>query len=105
MAAPVASPDASGVNPAVAAPAAPDTSGLLEVRSPCVGTFYRSPSPDSDTYVEAGDPVDPDSVVCIVEALKVMNEVKAEVHGTIEKILVGNEEHVEYDQVLFLIAP
>ncbi len=75
------------------------------IRSPCVGTFFRAPAPDADFFVEVGDQVEPDTVVCIVEAMKVMNEVQAGCHGTVEKILAQNEQAVEYDHALFLIAP
>jgi len=78
---------------------------LHVVRSPMVGTFYRSPAPDADPYVEVGDEVGPDTVLCIIEAMKVMNELKAEVEGTVVAILVENGEPVEYGQPLFHIAP
>jgi acetyl-CoA carboxylase biotin carboxyl carrier protein len=111
--APGAMPAAAAVPGAVPGAPAPareegaDTgsAGMIEVRSPCVGTFYRAPSPDAENFVEDGDPVEPDSTVCIVEAMKVLNEVKAEHHGVIKKILVENGAAVEYDQVLMLIAP
>jgi acetyl-CoA carboxylase biotin carboxyl carrier protein len=78
---------------------------FLEVRSPMVGTFYTSPSPDSDAFVAVGSPIDEDTVVCIVEAMKVMNEVKAECAGTIAEICVKNAQPVEYGQVLFRVRP
>jgi len=87
------------------APAAPDTSGLEEVVSPMVGTFYRSPSPDSDAFVEVGTRVSPGDTVCIIEAMKLMNEIEAEVAGVIKEICVQNAEPVEYGQVLFRIDP
>jgi len=74
-----------------------------EIRSPLVGTFYRAPAPDQPPFKEAGEHVNPDDVVCIVEAMKVMNEVKAGLGGTIRKILVENANPVEYDQPLFLV--
>jgi acetyl-CoA carboxylase biotin carboxyl carrier protein len=74
------------------------------ITSPIVGTFYRAPTPDAEMFVDIGDPVDADTVVCIVEAMKVMNEVKAEVPGTILKSLVENGKPVEYGQPLFLVA-
>ncbi|HNY25815.1 MAG TPA: acetyl-CoA carboxylase biotin carboxyl carrier protein [Candidatus Sumerlaeota bacterium] len=80
----------------------PEISGT-EVKSPMVGTFYRSPAPGAPTYVEVGSTVSEDSVLCIVEAMKLMNEIKAEVRGKIIKILVKNGEPVEYGQPLFLI--
>jgi acetyl-CoA carboxylase biotin carboxyl carrier protein len=91
--------------PAEAAPAPPDTSGLEEVVSPMVGTFYRAPSPDSDHFVEVGTRVSPGDTVCIIEAMKLMNEIEAEVAGVIKEICVQNAEPVEYGQVLFRIDP
>jgi len=76
---------------------------LVEVRSPMVGTFYRAPAPDADTYVEVGSKVTPGSTLCIIEAMKLMNEIESEFSGKIAKILVENTQPVEYDQVLFLI--
>jgi len=78
---------------------------LVEIKSPLVGTFYATPSPDSDHYVELGSQVEPQTVVCIVEAMKVMNEIKAETSGTIAEILVENGQAVEYGQVLFKVKP
>jgi acetyl-CoA carboxylase biotin carboxyl carrier protein len=78
---------------------------LLEIRSPIVGTFYEAPSPDSDPYVEIGSRVDSQAVVCIIEAMKVMNEIKAEVSGTIVERQVANGQAVEYGQVLFKVKP
>lgn len=75
----------------------------IEVHSPMVGTFYRSPSPDADPYVEIGQFVSVGQTLCIVEAMKLMNEIESEVSGTIVKILVDNAQPVEYNQVLFLI--
>lgn len=94
--------------PSTSAPkAAADSGGPkpLEVPSPMVGTFYRSPSPDAAPYVEVGDRISRDTVVCIVEAMKVMNEIKAEASGEIIEILVQNGEPVEFGQPLFLLAP
>ncbi len=94
------------------APAAGDSAagaqqdeGLVDVTSPMVGTFYEGPSPDSEPYVEVGSPVDSQTVVCIIEAMKVMNEIKAEVSGTVVKILAKNGEAVEYGQPLFKVRP
>ncbi len=102
MAAPAAS--AGGTAPS-GAPAADDNAGLLEIKSPMVGTFYRAPSPESDAYVNVGSEVEDESVVCIIEAMKVMNEIKSEVKGTIKKILVENATSVEFGQPLFLVDP
>jgi acetyl-CoA carboxylase biotin carboxyl carrier protein len=79
--------------------------GLLEVKSPIVGTCYEAPSPDSDPYVEIGSHVDPQTVVCIIEAMKVMNEIKAEVSGTVVEKIAANGQAVEYGQVLFRVRP
>ena len=90
--------------PAAAAPApAGPPPGTVEIRSPIVGTFYKSASPDSPPYVAVGDRLKADSVVCIIEAMKVMNEIKAEVSGEVVEILADNGEAVEYDQVLFRV--
>jgi acetyl-CoA carboxylase biotin carboxyl carrier protein len=83
----------------------PPTEGTVEIKSPMVGTFYEAPSPDSDPYVEPGTHVDPQAVVCIIEAMKVMNEIKAEVSGTIVEKLVKNGQAVEYGQPLFRVKP
>jgi len=76
---------------------------LVEIKSPIVGTFYDQPSPDSDSYVEVGAHVDAQRVVCIVEAMKVMNEIKAEISGTIVEVLAENGQAVEYGQPLFRV--
>ncbi|MFA5239125.1 MAG: acetyl-CoA carboxylase biotin carboxyl carrier protein [Phycisphaerae bacterium] len=79
--------------------------GLVEIKSPLIGTFYATPSPDSDPYVEVGSHVDEQTVVCIIEAMKVMNEIKAEISGTITEIVVTSGQAVEYGQVLFRVKP
>jgi acetyl-CoA carboxylase biotin carboxyl carrier protein len=100
-----------GAVPAIAAPAqspaAPQAPAetLLEIKSPMVGTFYAAPSPDSDAYVSVGSTVSDDTVVCIVEAMKVMNEIKAECAGTVVEVCVKNAQPVEYGQVLFRVRP
>ena len=78
---------------------------LVEIKSPIVGTFYATPSPDSEHYVEVGSTVEPQTVVCIIEAMKVMNEIKAETSGTIVEVLVTNGQAVEYGQALFKVKP
>ncbi|WP_096201200.1 acetyl-CoA carboxylase biotin carboxyl carrier protein [Bacillus sp. FJAT-45350] len=78
---------------------------LHKITSPMVGTFYAAPSPDSDLYVKASDKVKEDTVVCIVEAMKLMNEIEAEINGTIVEVLVENGQLVEYGQPLFLVQP
>jgi len=88
-----------------AAADASDTAGLVEVRSPIVGTFYRSPSPDKPVYVSVGDTISVGSVVCIVEAMKLFNEIESEVEGKIVKVMIDDASPVEYDQVLFLVDP
>ncbi len=96
-------PEASeGEQPSEQAGAAEE---LVEIKSPIVGTFYAQPSPDSEPYVEPGSDVEPQSVVCIVEAMKVMNEIKAEVSGTIVEVAVESGQAVEYGQVLFKVKP
>lgn len=80
-----------------------ELSNLLEVRSPMVGTFYSAPSPDADSYVEIGTPVSAGQTLCIIEAMKLMNEIETEVAGKIKEILVQNAQPVEYNQVLFRI--
>lgn len=80
-----------------------DNSNLHEINSPMVGTFYKSPSPDAEAFVKVGDRVEPGTTLCIIEAMKVMNEIECDVSGTIEKILIENASPVEYNQVLFLI--
>ncbi len=78
---------------------------LHEIKSPMVGTFYAAPEPEAAPYMHVGSRLEPNTVVCIVEAMKVYNEIKAEVTGTIERILVDNESPVEYGQPLFLVRP
>ena len=82
-----------------------DTDGMTTVPSPIVGTFYRSPSPDADPYVEEGDIVKRGQVLCIVEAMKLMNEIESEVDGRIVKVLAESTKPVEYGQALFLVDP
>lgn len=79
--------------------------GLVEIKSPIVGTFYSAPSPESAPFVKLNDAIQQGTVLCIVEAMKLMNEIEAEVSGTIVEILVENGQPVEYDQPLFLVKP
>ena len=81
------------------------TSSEQEIKSPMIGTFYRAPSPESASYAEVGAEVSPDTVVCIIEAMKVMNEIKAEARGVITQVLVENAKPVEFGQPLFKIRP
>lgn len=76
---------------------------IYEVKSPMVGTFYRAPSPDADPYVAVGSTVSPGSVLCIIEAMKLMNEIESEFDGTVKEILVENEQMVEFGQPMFVI--
>jgi acetyl-CoA carboxylase biotin carboxyl carrier protein len=86
--------------PAIAAP-----SNEIDIKSPMIGTFYRSPSPEAGSYVEVGSEVNADTVVCIIEAMKVMNEIKAEVKGVITQIIVENAKPVEFGQPMFKVRP
>jgi acetyl-CoA carboxylase biotin carboxyl carrier protein len=106
LAAPATAP-AALPTPAVtaAAAAAAATAGLLEIKSPMIGTFYRAPSPEAQDYVEVGSEVNPETVVCLIEAMKVMNEIKAEVKGVVTHIQVENAKPVEFGQPLFRIRP
>jgi len=97
-------PGVGGGAPQLAAPSAPVSTGI-EIKSPMIGTFYRSPSPESGSYIEIGSEVGPETVVCIIEAMKVMNEIKAEVKGFITEILVDNAKPVEFGQPMFKVRP
>ncbi len=79
--------------------------GLVMIRSPMVGTFYASPDPESPPYIQVGSELKPDTPVCVIEAMKVYNEIKAETSGVIERVLVRNEEPVEFGQPLFAVRP
>ena len=83
----------------------PSKSNTIEIKSPMVGTFYASPSPGAKPYVEIGTAVEPDEIVCIIEAMKLMNEIKAEVGGKVVQILVENGDPIEFGQALFAIEP
>lgn len=87
------------------APQGTEESNLLKIESPMVGTFYAAPSPDKPAYVQVGDKVKEDSIVCIVEAMKLFNEIEAEINGEIVEVLVENGQLVEYGQPLFLVKP
>ncbi|MFY0644451.1 MAG: acetyl-CoA carboxylase biotin carboxyl carrier protein [Bacteroidia bacterium] len=103
---PVATPAASPApTPAAEAPAAETSSNLIEVKSPMIGTFYRRPSPDKQNFVEVGDELQKGQVVCIIEAMKLFNEIESEVNGKVVKVLVDDSQPVEYDQPLFLVEP
>jgi acetyl-CoA carboxylase biotin carboxyl carrier protein len=98
---PAAAPAATGAGVPTVPVAPNEDEGLLHVRSPIVGTFYRSPNPDAEPFVKAGDTVEPGRVLCIIEAMKLMNEIEAEVSGEVVKIYVENGEPVEFGQALF----
>ena len=98
-------PSVQAPPPAAAKPATDDTSKYIAVKSPMIGTFYRSSSPDKPSYVNVGDEITAGQVVCIVEAMKLFNEIESEVSGKIVKVLVDNAQPVEYDQPLFLVEP
>ena len=101
-AAPAPAPPAAESEPAAAPPPARSDKDV-EVRAPIVGTFYLAPAPDADPYVQVGDTVKPGDVLCIIEAMKLMNEIESEVAGTVRKVLSENASPVEYDQPLFVI--
>jgi acetyl-CoA carboxylase biotin carboxyl carrier protein len=102
-AAPVVQASAPVTPVAVVAPAAADN--LLIIKSPMVGTFYRSSNPETPSFANVGDEVTPGKVVCIIEAMKLFNEIESEISGKIVKVLVDNASPVEYDQPLFLVEP
>ncbi len=103
MPAPIPAP--MGGMPGAPAPLAGSIPGEAEIKSPMIGTFYRAPSPEAAHYVEVGTEVNPDTVVCIIEAMKVMNEIKAEAKGIITQVMVENAKPVEFGQPLFKIRP
>lgn len=119
IASPVAAPQATAPKPAAtaeaappaaAAPAAPaaseaDGGNYVAIKSPMVGTFYRSPSPDKPAFIKVGDRIEVGAVVCVVEAMKLFNEIESEVSGRVVKVMVEDAHPIEYDQVLFLIDP
>ena len=119
IAMPQAAPAAPQAAPAAEAPApssasvpakgndkpAEDDSNYVTIKSPMIGTFYRRPSPDKDLFVSVGDEISEGTVVCIIEAMKLFNEIESEVSGKIVKILVDDQSPIEYDQPLFLVDP
>jgi acetyl-CoA carboxylase biotin carboxyl carrier protein len=100
-----AAPVAAAPVAEAAAAAAVDTSKYITVRSPMIGTFYRSAGPDKPLFVNVGDEINVGDVICIIEAMKLFNEIESEVSGRVVKILVDNASPVEYDQPLFLVEP
>ena len=108
VAAAPAAPVAASAEPAetpAASTAESDDSKYITIKSPMIGTFYRKPSPDKDVFVNVGDEISSGSVVCVVEAMKLFNEIESEVSGKIVKVLVDDMSPVEYDQPLFLVDP
>ncbi|RKD20163.1 acetyl-CoA carboxylase, biotin carboxyl carrier protein [Pelobium manganitolerans] len=101
--APVAAAPAPAASPA--APAGEDNSKYITIKSPMIGTFYRSSSPDKPSFANVGDEISAGQVLCIIEAMKLFNEIESEVSGKIVKVLVENSQPVEYDQPLFLVDP
>ncbi|OIQ93231.1 biotin carboxyl carrier protein of acetyl-CoA carboxylase [mine drainage metagenome] len=107
----VAPPPQQAVATTTPAPAAPapktaeKTDNYITIKSPMIGTFYRRPSPDKPNYVEIGSAIEPGKTICIIEAMKLFNEIEAEIKGTIVKVLVEDNNPVEFDQPLFLVEP
>jgi acetyl-CoA carboxylase biotin carboxyl carrier protein len=104
-AAALAEPAPAPSAPVAAAEPVEDTSKYLTIKSPMIGTFYRSASPEKPIFVNVGDEIKPGTVLCIIEAMKLFNEIESEVSGRIVKVLVDNASPVEYDQPLFLVEP
>lgn len=104
-AAPAPTPVAASAAPAATPAPAPKADNLITVKSPMIGTFYRRPSPDKPILADVGTEITPGKVVCIIEAMKLFNEIESEVKGTIVKVLVEDASPVEYDQPLFLVEP
>lgn len=100
-------PAPAGASPSPASPSPPPapTRNLIEIKSPMVGTFYSKPKPDKPDFVSVGAPVKPDTVVCLIEAMKLYNDIKAEVSGQIAEVCVNNGDFVEFNQVLFRVEP
>jgi len=96
---------AAGTAPAVQAPAVSEDSKFITVKSPIIGTFYRKPSPDKPMFVEVGDTIGTGDVLCVIEAMKLFNEIESEISGKIVKVLVDDSSPVEFDQPLFLVDP
>jgi acetyl-CoA carboxylase biotin carboxyl carrier protein len=103
--APVAAPTPAAAPGAAAGGAVDENVGLVAIKSPMVGTFYSAPSPDAKAFVQVGSTVDEETDVCVIEAMKVFNNIKAETRGSIAKIMVSNGQTVEFGTVLFLVKP
>lgn len=102
---PQVAPAATAAAPSAAADNATDEGKFVTIKSPMIGTFYRKPSPDKEVFVNVGDEVSAGKVVCVIEAMKLFNQIESEVSGKIVKILVDDATPVEYDQALFLVDP
>ncbi len=100
-----AAPAAPAPAPAEEAPKAEDDSKYITIKSPIIGTFYRKPSPDKPSFVEVGDTISQGDVLCVIEAMKLFNDIESEVSGKVVKVLVDDSSPVEFDQPLFLIDP
>ena len=101
-----AAPEPVEAAPAASAPAeADENANYITINSPMIGTFYRTPSPDQDAFVKVGDSIKPGDVLCIVEAMKLFNEIESEISGKIVKIIADDQTPIEYDQPLFLVDP
>jgi acetyl-CoA carboxylase biotin carboxyl carrier protein len=103
--APMASAPAASPAAPAAAPAKEENGNYVTIKSPMIGTFYRKPSPDKASFVNVGDEIKSGAVVCVIEAMKLFNEIESEVSGRIVKVLVEDQSPVEYDQPLFLVEP
>lgn len=103
--APVAAAPAAPVAPPAEKAKGPDESNYITIKSPMIGTFYRTPAPEKPVFVNVGDEIKPGKVLCIIEAMKLFNEIESEISGKIVKVLVDNATPVEYDQPLFLVDP
>ena len=102
---PIAAAPVAAAAPAPVAPAANENANLMTIKSPMIGTFYRSASPDKPAFVNVGDKIGPGNVLCVIEAMKLFNEIESEVSGKIVKILIDDASPIEYDQPLFLVEP
>jgi len=105
VAAPVSAPAVNAAAPAKAEKSTASTTKTVEIKSPMIGTFYRTANPDSPPFVSVGDKITKGQTVCIIEAMKLFNEIESEVSGTVVKVMVENSSPVEYDQVLFIVEP
>ena len=102
---PIAAPPVAAAAPAPVAPVVNENANLITIKSPMIGTFYRSATPDKPSFVNVGDKIGPGNVLCVIEAMKLFNEIEAEVSGKIVKILIDDASPIEYDQPLFLVEP